>query len=529
MARSVHYGHQAREELLEGVNKVADAVKITIGPEGRNVLIEKRNGEPPLITNDGAAIAGEIQLKNAFGNMGAQVLREAALKVNGKVGDGTTTTILLAQEIFSEGMKNLAAGADPIALRRGIIGAAGLAVRTFREKAVKITARQEIAQVASLSAQDEEIGGMIADALERVGEEGVVHIEESGGLETVLEITEGIVLDKGYLSPYMAGDPLGQELEEPYILVTDYKLNNIQELIPVLELAAGEGRPLLIIAEELGDHVLTMLIRNKLEGDLEIIAIHPPAYGEGRRWKMDDLAVQTGGVFITGELGYSLKEITPDMLGTAKRAVVKKDSTMIFGGGGDPQRVKERENQIRSLIQATDYDFNRERFEERLASFVSGIASIKIGAYTEAELKEKKARAEDALHAARAAVDAGVVPGGGAIFLHGISVVEAYAKTLAGDERTGAKIVEKALERPTAQIVENAGLDSSAVVERLKKEAFPTGFDAVKGIYPDMLAAGIMDPVQVSCLALECAASAAATLLTMEAGVVEEGTPDAAP
>ena len=244
---------------------------------------------------------------------------------------------------------------------------------------------------------------------------------------------------------------------------------------------------------------------------------------------MDDLAVQTGGVFITGELGYSLKEITPDMLGTAKRAVVKKDSTMIFGGGGDPQRVKERENQIRSLIQATDYDFNRERFEERLASFVSGIASIKIGAYTEAELKEKKARAEDALHAARAAVDAGVVPGGGAIFLHGISVVEAYAKTLAGDERTGAKIVEKALERPTAQIVENAGLDSSAVVERLKKEAFPTGFDAVKGIYPDMLAAGIMDPVQVSCLALECAASAAATLLTMEAGVVEEGTPDAAP
>lgn len=530
MAKEIVFHAQARERCLAGINAVADTVKLTMGPRGRNVLLEKSGGEPPLVTNDGVTIAKEISLAGSMENMGAQVLREAAGKTNELAGDGTTTAIVLAQAILQESFQNIAAGANPILLRRGIQGASEQALAAVRGMAAPVHTHAEIARVAALSSQDEEIGRDIADALTAVGEEGVVNLEEAGGVKTTLEITEGIVLDKGFLSPYMATDKAGltAELEEPYLLITDHKLNSVPELLPVLEQVAEQGAPLLIIAEEVGPQVLRLIQQNQREGDMEIVAIHPPAYGEGRRWRMEDLAVQTGGVFITETLGLWLPEVTLDMLGMAGKVVVKKQSTVILDGYGEPEAIRERENQLRGLIRNTDYDFNRKRYEERLAGFVSGVAVIRVGAYTELEMKEKKLRMEDSLNAARAAIREGVVAGGGKALLNASFAVQAYAETLSGEERLGAHILKKALERPAFQIAENAGYPGAMIVETLKTKPQNVGFDALSGEYVDLPGHGIMDPLTVTAGALQSAVSVAATLLTSEAGVAGGGKTDEA-
>ena len=524
MAKEIVCGREAREKILEGIRRTADAVRVTFGPVGRNVLLEKAGGEPPLVTNDGLSIVKEISLKDPAENLGAEILQEIASKTNELAGDGTTTSVLLAQAIITEGLKNEAAGASPVSLRRGIQGAAERAQEAIRQMARKVGTSEKIARVAAVSSGDREIGELIAEALERVGGEGVVNIEESKSVETALEVTEGIVLDRGFLSPHMATDAeeTAADLENPCIFITDYKLNSVQEIIPVLETAAMAERPLLIIAEEVGEQVLNLILRNKIEGDMDIVAIHPPAYGEGRKWRMEDLAVQTGGVFVTAETGCSVRDVTEDMLGSAGRALVKRKETVILDGGGDPEEIRRRENQLRRLIEKTDYEFNKKRYQERLANFVSGVAVIRIGAYSETELKERKLRAEDALHAARAAAESGIVPGGGAAYLAAVPAVEAYMETLQGDERTGASIVKKALEEPARQLAWNVGLEGSETVEAVRRAPAGTGFDVLQGSCRDMLEAGIADSVRAVCSALQSAASAAAVLLTTEAGVTEK-------
>ena len=522
MAKELVYGEDARKKLMNGVDQLADTVKITLGPKGRNVLLEKKFGSP-IITNDGVTIAKEIELEDAVENMGAQLVKEVATKTNDVAGDGTTTATLLAQIIIREGFKNVAAGANPMVLKKGIQGAVDVAVREISNIAKTVDSKESIAQVASVSAADEEIGGFIADAMEKVGKDGVITVEESKSLGTTLEVVEGMQFDRGYLSAYMVNDTDKMEavMENPYILLTDKKISNIQDLLPLLEQIVQQGRKLFIIAEDVEGEALATLVVNKLRGTFECVAVKAPGFGDRRKAMMEDLAVLTGGTVISEEVGYDLKEATLDMLGTAGSVKINKENTVIVNGSGDGQEIKNRVNQIRKQIEDTTSDFDREKLQERLAKLSGGVAVIKVGAATETELKERKLRIEDALNATKAAVEEGIVAGGGVALVNAIPAVAKYVKTVAGDEKTGATIIMRALEEPVRQIAENAGFEGSVVVSRIKNSKVGVGFNASTEQYMDMISAGIVDPAKVTRSALQNAASASAMLLTTEAGVVD--------
>ncbi|MBR0373360.1 MAG: chaperonin GroEL [Mogibacterium sp.] len=532
MAKELHYGEDSRRKLLAGVDKLADTVKITLGPKGRNVLIERTYGSP-LITNDGVTIAKEIELEDKVENMGAQLVKEVATKTNDVAGDGTTTATLLAQAIVREGFKNVTAGANPMILKRGINGAVEVAVQHLKETAQHVNDKKSIAQVASISASDTEIGELISEAMERVGNDGVITVEESKTLGTTLDVVEGLQFDRGYLSPYMAANTEKMEavLDNAYILLTDKKISVIQELIPLLEDIMKSGRKLLIIAEDVEGEALATLVVNKLRGTLDVVAVKAPGFGDRRKQMMQDIAILTGGTVISEELGYELRETTIDMLGRAETVKVNKDNTVIVNGAGDKQEIEERKEQIKAEIENTTSEFDKEKLQERLAKLSGGVAVIKAGAATETELKEKKLRLEDALNATRAAVEEGIVAGGGVSLIGAIKPVAEYAATLEGDMRTGAKIVERALEEPVRQIAENAGFEGSVVVAAVKSATPGVGFNAATEEYVDMISAGIVDPVKVTRSALQNAASVAGMLLTTEAGVTEikEDTPAAMP
>ncbi len=522
MAKEINYGEDAKRKLQAGVDKLADTVKITLGPKGRNVLLEKKFGSP-LITNDGVTIAKEIELEDAFENMGAQLVKEVATKTNDVAGDGTTTATLLAQIIIKEGFKNVAAGANPMILKRGIKGAVDVAVNEIQSLAHKIETKEKIAQVASVSAGDEEIGGLIAEAMEKVGKDGVITVEESKSMGTTLEVVEGMQFDRGYLSAYMVNDAEKMEavLSNPYILITDKKISNIQELLPILEQIVQQGKKLLIIAEDVEGEALATLVVNKLRGTFDCVAVKAPGFGERRKAMLADIAALTGGQVISEELGYDLKEATLDMLGTANTVKVNKENTVIVDGAGDPKEIQARIAQIKTQIEETTSDFDREKLQERLAKLSGGVAVIQVGAATETELKERKLRIEDALNATRAAVEEGIVSGGGVALVNTIPAVQKYVETLTGDEKTGASIIMRALEEPVRQIAENAGFEGSVVVARIKDSEKGVGFNASTEVYEDMIKAGIVDPAKVTRSALQNAASASAMLLTTEAGVVE--------
>ena len=522
MAKEVNYGEDARRKLQAGVDKLANTVKITLGPKGRNVLLEKKFGSP-MITNDGVTIAKEIEFEDAFENMGAQLVKEVATKTNDVAGDGTTTATLFAQIIIKEGFKNVAAGANPMVLKRGIKGAVDVAVEEIKSIAHKIETKENIAQVASISAGDEEIGGLIAEAMEKVGNDGVITVEESKSMGTTLEVVEGMQFDRGYLSAYMITDPEKMEavLANPYILITDKKISNIQELLPILEQIVQQGRKLLIIAEDVDGEALPTLVVNKLRGTFDCVAVKAPGFGERRKAMLADIAALTGGKVISEELGYDLKEATLDMLGTANTVKVNKENTVIVDGAGDQKEIQARISQIKSQIEETTSDFDREKLQERLAKLSGGVAVIQVGAATETELKERKLRIEDALNATRAAVEEGIVPGGGVAFINAIPAVQKYVDSLAGDEKTGATIIMRALEEPVRQIAENAGFEGSVVVAKIKGSEKGIGFNASTEVYENMIKAGIVDPAKVSRSALQNASSASAMLLTTEAGVVE--------
>lgn len=522
MAKEVNYGEEARRKLQAGVDKLANTVKITLGPKGRNVLLEKKFGSP-LITNDGVTIAKEIELEDAFENMGAQLVKEVATKTNDVAGDGTTTATLLAQIIIKEGFKNVAAGANPMILKRGIKGAVDVAVEEIKSVAHKIETKDKIAQVASVSAGDEEIGGLIAEAMDKVGKDGVITVEESKSMGTTLEVVEGMQFDRGYLSAYMVTDAEKMEavLSNPYILITDKKISNIQELLPVLEQIVQQGRKLLIIAEDVDGEALPTLVVNKLRGTFECVAVKAPGFGERRKAMLADIAALTGGKVISEELGYDLKEATLDMLGTANTVKVNKENTVIVDGAGDQKEIQARIAQIKAQIEETTSDFDREKLQERLAKLSGGVAVIQVGAATETELKERKLRIEDALNATRAAVEEGIVPGGGVALVNATTAVEKYVTELTGDAKTGALIIMRALEEPVRQIAENAGFEGSVVVAKIKASEKGIGFNASTEAYEDMIKAGIVDPAKVTRSALQNAASASAMLLTTEAGVVE--------
>lgn len=522
MPKEITLSEGARKGILVGVDKLANTVKVTLGPKGRNVVLGKKEG-PPLVTNDGVTIAKEIKLENRLEDMGAQLIREAASKANDAAGDGTTTAVVLAQKIIREGVRNMAHGANPMELKKGALGGADAAMEALKQMARPAQTREEIARVATISCQDAQIGDMIGEALDRVGLEGVVTVDESRTAETTLTITEGIVFDRGFLSPHMATDDdrLVAELYDPYIFITDYKLSNPRDLIPLLEQVAMEDRSLLVVADSVESEVIGFFMRNKQEGGIPIVAIHPPAYGDGRRARMEDLAIQVGGAVVSETMGHLLTEVTLDQLGTAKSARIDRNSTVIFEGGGDPEAIRTRISNLRLLIEKTDYEFNKQRYEERLAWFVSGIGVIKVGAPTETEMKEKKLRAEDALNAARAAAQEGIVPGGGVALMSAAPAVRDYADTLSGDVRTGAEIVLRALEEPLRQIAHNAGLDGGAVAAKVKDLPAGMGLDAATGEMVDMVQAGIIDPVRVTRTGLHSAASVAAVLLTTAAGVAD--------
>jgi len=522
MAKEVNYGEEARRKLQAGVDKLANTVKITLGPKGRNVLLEKKFGSP-MITNDGVTIAKEIEFEDAFENMGAQLVKEVATKTNDVAGDGTTTETLLAQIIIKEGFKNVAAGANPMVLKRGIKGAVEVAVEEIKSIAHKIETKENIAQVASISAGDEEIGGLIAEAMEKVGNDGVITVEESKSMGTTLEVVEGMQFDRGYLSAYMITDPEKMEavLANPYILITDKKISNIQELLPILEQIVQQGRKLLIIAEDVDGEALPTLVVNKLRGTFDCVAVKAPGFGERRKAMLADIAALTGGKVISEELGYDLKEATLDMLGTANTVKVNKENTVIVDGAGDQKEIQARITQIKSQIEETTSDFDREKLQERLAKLSGGVAVIQVGAATETELKERKLRIEDALNATRAAVEEGIVPGGGVAFVNAIPAVQKYVESLAGDAKTGGAIIMRALEEPIRQIAENAGFEGSVVVSKIKNSDKGVGFNAATEVYEDMIKAGIVDPAKVTRSALQNASSASAMLLTTEAGVVE--------
>jgi chaperonin GroEL len=522
MAKEINYGEAARRKLQSGVDQLANTVKITLGPKGRNVIIDKKFGAP-LITNDGVTIAKEIELEDAYENMGAQIVKEVASKTNDVAGDGTTTATLLAQAIIREGFKNVAAGANPMVLKRGIQGAVDTAVEEIKKNSTPVNGKEAIAQVASVSAGDENIGQLIADAMEKVGNEGVITVEESKSMGTELDVVEGMQFDRGYLSAYMVNDTDKMEavLSNPYILITDKKISNIQEILPVLEQIVQQGKKLLIIAEDVEGEALATLVVNKLRGTFECVAVKAPGFGDRRKEMLKDIAVLTGGTVISQELGYELKDATLDMLGSANTVKVSKENTVIVDGLGDKNELKARIAQIRAQMETTTSDYDKEKLQERLAKLAGGVAVIKVGAATETELKERKLRIEDALNATKAAVEEGIVPGGGVALVNVIPQVKAYAEAQSGDVKTGAEIIVRALEEPVRQIAENAGFEGSVVVAKVKDSAKGTGFNAATEVYEDMMAAGIVDPTKVTRSALQNAASASALLLTTESCVTE--------
>ncbi len=533
MAKQIIYGEEARKALQAGIDKLADTVKITLGPKGRNVVLDKKFGAP-LITNDGVTIAKEIDLEDPFENMGAQLVKEVSTKTNDAAGDGTTTATLLAQAIVREGMKNVAAGANPMVLKGGIEKAVEVSVDEIKKNAQKIKNAEDKARVATVSSGSEFIGKLISEAMEKVSDDGVITIEESKTAETYSEVVEGMQFDRGYISPYMAtdGDKMIAELDDPYILITDKKISAIQDLLPLLEQIVKTGKKLLIIAEDIEGEALTTLILNKLRGTFNCVAVKAPGFGDRRKEMLQDIAVLTGGQVITSDLGIELADATVEMLGTAKQVTVTKENTTIVDGAGKKSDIKDRVNQIRNAIENTTSDFDKEKLQERLAKLAGGVAVIKVGAATEIEMKEKKMRIEDALAATKAAVEEGIVAGGGTALINAMSAVEKLIAKLEGDEKTGATIVLRALEYPIRQIAANAGLEGSVIIENIRKNTKGKktyGFDAFKGEYVDMIDAGIVDPAKVTRSALQNAASVAAMVLTTESLVtdIKEETPAA--
>ncbi len=528
MAKEIKYGAEARKALEAGVNKLADTVKVTLGPKGRNVVLDKSYGAP-LITNDGVTIAKEIELEDAFENMGAQLVKEVATKTNDVAGDGTTTATVLAQAMINEGMKNLAAGANPIILRKGMKKATEEAVQAIAKMSSKITGKDQIAKVAAISAGDEAVGNMVADAMEKVSNDGVITIEESKTMLTELDLVEGMQFDRGYISAYMATDMDKMEavLDNPYILITDKKISNIQDILPVLEQIVQSGAKLLIISEDVEGEALTTLIVNKLRGTFNVVAVKAPGYGDRRKEMLKDIAILTGGQVISEELGLDLKETTMDMLGRAKSVKVQKENTVIVDGEGNKEDIAARISQIRTQIEETTSDFDKEKLQERLAKLAGGVAVIRVGAATETEMKEGKLRMEDALAATRAAVEEGIIAGGGSAYIHASKEVAKLAATLEGDEKTGANIILKALEAPLFGIAMNAGLEGSVIVNKVRESEVGTGFDALNEKYVEMVEAGILDPAKVTRSALQNATSVASTLLTTESVVasIKEDTP----
>ena len=528
MAKQIKQGEDARKALCAGIDQLADTVKITLGPKGRNVVLGKKFGSP-VITNDGVTIAKEIELKDAFENMGAQLIREVAAKTNDVAGDGTTTATVLAQAMVNAGMKNLAAGANPIILRKGMKKATDCAVEAIAHMSEKVTGKDQIAKVASISAGDEEVGQMVADAMEKVSNDGVITIEESKTMKTELDLVEGMQFDRGYISAYMATDMDKMEavLDNPYILITDKKISNIQEILPVLEQIVQSGSKLLIIAEDVEGEALTTLIVNKLRGTFNVVAVKAPGYGDRRKEMLKDIAILTGGQVISEELGLELKDTTMDMLGRAKSVKVQKENTVIVDGEGAKEDIEARVAQIRAQLEETTSDFDKEKLQERLAKLAGGVAVIRVGAATETEMKEAKLRMEDALNATRAAVEEGVVSGGGSAYIHASKKVAELVKTLSGDEKIGAQIILKALEAPLFHIAYNAGLEGAVIINKVKESAPGTGFNAATEEYVDMVESGILDPVKVTRSALQNATSVASTLLTTESAVanIKEDTP----
>ena len=530
MAKQIKYGEDARKALENGLNQLADTVKITLGPKGRNVVLEKKFGAP-LITNDGVTIAKEIELEDPFENMGAQLVKEVATKTNDVAGDGTTTATLLAQIMVHEGLRNVAAGANPMVVKKGIESAVNIAVEGLRELSVPVGSKQAIEQVASISAGNEEVGKMIADAMEKVGKDGVITIEESKTMKTELNIVEGMQFDRGYCSAYMATDTDKMEavLDDPYILITEKKISNIQEILPLLEQIAQRGKKLLIIAEDVEGEALATLVINKLRGVFTCVAVKAPGFGDRRKAMLQDIAVLTGGQVISDELGMDLKETTLDMLGTAKQVKVDKENTVIAGGAGDPNEIAARIKSIRSQMEESTSDYDREKLQERLAKLAGGVAVISVGAATEVEMKELKMRMEDALAATRAAVEEGIVPGGGVALLSVMDRVKEYAANCSGDKKTGVEIVLRALEEPIRQISKNAGVEGSVIVENIKREKKNGfGYDAANDCYGDMAEKGIVDPTKVTRSALQNAASVAAMVLTTESIVADIPKPEPA-
>ena len=528
MAKEIKYGTEARTALEKGVNKLADTVKVTLGPKGRNVVLDKSFGAP-LITNDGVTIAKEIELEDGFENMGAQLIREVASKTNDVAGDGTTTATVLAQAMVHEGMKNLEAGANPIVLRKGMKKATDKAVEAIRAMSSKVKGKDQIARVAAVSSGDESVGEMVADAMEKVSNDGVITIEESKTMQTELDLVEGMQFDRGYISAYMATDMEKMEavLEDPYILITDKKISNIQDILPLLEQIVQSGARLLIIAEDVEGEALTTLIVNKLRGTFNVVAVKAPGYGDRRKEMLQDIAILTGGQVISDELGMDLKETTMEQLGRAKSVKVQKENTVIVDGCGSKDAISDRIAQIKKAIEETTSDFDREKLQERLAKLAGGVAVIRVGAATETEMKEAKLRMEDALSAARAAVEEGIIAGGGSAYVHVTQEIKSVVDALEGDEKTGGKIILKALEAPLFHISANAGLEGAVIINKVKESPVGYGFDAYKEEYVDMIKAGILDPAKVTRSALQNATSVASTLLTTESVVanIKEETP----
>ncbi len=520
MAKEIKYGSEARAALEAGVNKLADTVRVTLGPKGRNVVLQKSYGAP-LITNDGVTIAKEIELEDGFENMGAQLIREVASRTNDVAGDGTTTATVLAQAMIHEGIKNLAAGANPIVLRKGMKKATDKAVEVIKAMSKEVEGKEQIARVAAVSSGDEEVGQMVADAMEKVSKDGVITIEESKSMLTELDLVEGMQFDRGYISAYMSTDMEKMEahLESPYILITDKKISNIQDLLPVLEQIVKSGASLLIIAEDVEGEALSTLIVNKLRGTFKVAAVKAPGYGDRRKEMLQDIAILTGGTVISEEVGLELKDTSIELLGRAKSVKITKENTVIVDGAGDKEKIADRVALIKNQIETTKSNFDREKLQERLAKMAGGVAVIRVGAATETEMKEAKLRMEDALNATRAAVEEGIIAGGGSAYIHTTKELEALVDSLEGDEKTGAKIVMKALEAPLAMIAANAGLEGAVIINKVRESETGIGFDAYNEVYVDMVKAGILDPVKVTRSALQNATSVASTLLTTESVV----------
>ncbi|WBB31486.1 chaperonin GroEL [Parvimonas micra] len=522
MAKEIKFNEEARKGMEAGINKLSNTVKVTLGPKGRNVVLDKKFGSP-LITNDGVTIAREIELEDPYENMGAQLVKEVATKTNDVAGDGTTTATLLAQAIIREGLKNVAAGANPMIIQKGIKKAVDKAVEGIKEFSKPVETKESIAQVASISAADEEVGKLISDAMEKVGKDGVITVEESRSMGTTLEVVEGMQFDRGYVSPYMVTntEKMEAELEDSYILITDKKITNIQEVLPVLEQIVQQGKPLLIIADDVEGEAMATLVVNKLRGTFNCVAVKAPAFGDRRKDMLQDIAILTGGTVISEDLGYELKETSIEMLGKARRVTVGKELTVIVNGAGEQSAIEERVALIRNQIEISDSEYDRDKLQERLAKLAGGVAVIQVGAATETELKERKLRIEDALAATRAAVEEGIVPGGGTVLLNVIPKVKALLEGTSGDERTGVNIIVKALEEPVRQIAINAGLEGSVIVENVKNAEVGIGFDALSEKYVNMLENGIVDPTKVTRSALQNASSVASMVLTTEAAVAD--------